>query len=78
MAYRRRHQPVSSAPELPAVRSRRAETVYACPLCDQRYLGAQYCSECSTFFVRLGHGGLCPHCDEPLTIAELLASRGNQ
>jgi hypothetical protein len=47
-------------------------------MCEQRYLGAQYCSECSTFCVRLGPGGLCPHCDEPLTIAELLASRGDR
>ena len=53
-------------------------TVYACPICDERYLGLQYCPECKTFCVRLGPGGLCPHCDEPLTIAELLASRGDR
>jgi len=76
MAYRRRHQPDVPAVALPAARSRRAQTVYACPACDQRYLGVQYCSDCYTFCVRLGPGGLCPHCDEPLTIAELLASRG--
>jgi hypothetical protein len=64
--------------DLPAARSRRAETVYACPTCDQRYLGLQYCPECKTFCVRLGPGGLYPHCDGPLTIAELLASRGDQ
>ena len=74
MAYRRRHQPADPPLALPTARSRRTQTVYACPVCDQRYLGLQYCSECTTFCVRLGPGGLCPHCDEPLTIAELLAS----
>jgi len=78
MAYRRRHQPGVPVLTPPAARSRRAETVYACPTCDQRYLGLQYCSECNTFCIRLGPGGLCPHCDEPLTIAELLASRGGE
>ncbi len=75
MAYRRRHQPAPLPVALPAARSRRGQTVYACAVCDQRYLGVQYCSDCTTFCVRLGPGGLCPHCDEPLTIAELLASR---
>jgi hypothetical protein len=74
LAYRRRHQPEVPPLALPVARSRRAQTVYACPVCDQRYLGLQYCGDCTTFCVRLGPGGLCPHCDEPLTIAELLAS----
>ncbi len=76
MAYRRRHQP--EVPQLgrPEARSRRTGTVYACPVCDQRYLGFQYCSECSTFCVGLGPGGPCPHSAEQLTVAELLAGGG--
>jgi hypothetical protein len=77
MAYRLRHQPVSPIPGLPAARSRRTNTVYACPMCDQRYVGVQYCPECNTFCVREGPGGRCPHCDEVLTVAELLATPGD-
>ena len=72
-AWRRRHQTtsVSPVPELPLARSRKTGTVYACPDCDTRLLGEQRC-ECGTFMRRLGPGGLCPCCDEPVTVDELL------
>jgi len=76
-AYRRRHQSPAVEYALPAARSRRAGTVYACPMCDERYVGVQHCPECNTFCVREGPGGRCPHCDEPLTVAELLATLGD-
>ena len=75
--YRRRHQSPTVVSALPPARSRRTGTVYACPMCDQRYVGLQYCPECNTFCVREGPGGRCPHCDEPLTVAELLATLGD-
>ncbi len=70
-AWRRRHQPSAPLPELPAARPRKAGTVYACPDCDTRLLGEQRC-DCGTFMRRLGPGGLCPCCNEPVTLDELL------
>ena len=49
-----------------------ARTVYECPSCDARLLGAQRCPDCHVFCRRLGLGGLCPHCDDPVTLADLL------
>lgn len=72
-AWRRRHQSPNPTPtELPAHQSRPERTVYACPECETRLLGTQRCEVCATFMRRLGPGGLCPCCDEPLTIEELL------
>ena len=56
-------------------RSRRAlvvRTVYECPSCETRFLGEQRCPDCHVFCRRLGLGGLCPHCDDPVTLADLL------
>lgn len=50
----------------------RAETVYVCPTCDTRYLGTQRCDDCGVFCRRVGPGGACPHCDEPVALADLL------
>jgi hypothetical protein len=49
-----------------------AHTVYECPTCELRLLGEQRCPDCHVFCRRLGSGGPCPHCDEPVTLAELL------
>jgi len=35
-------------------------TVYACPTCDARALGEQYCHDCNTFMHGIGIGGTCP------------------
>jgi len=68
-AWRRRHP--TSLPEIPP-RSPRPSTVYECPACGTRYLGDQYCSDCRCFCRRVGPGGLCPSCDEPVALADLL------
>lgn len=49
-----------------------AAMVYECPECEVRYLDEQRCAECNTFCRRIGVGGHCPHCDEPVAIADLL------
>jgi hypothetical protein len=72
-AWRRRHQPPAAAIVVPPVRPRRPSTVYACPSCETRYLGEQRCGDCGLFCHRVGLGGACPHCDEPVTVTELLA-----
>jgi hypothetical protein len=72
-AHRRRHQPAPAPSRpLPAAAQRRTRTVYECPDCSTRALGDQRCDDCNTFMTRLGYGGLCPGCDEPVTLDELL------
>jgi hypothetical protein len=68
-AWRRGHAP--PLPALPA-RAPRPATVYECPACGTRYLGEQRCPECQQFCRRIGPGGPCPHCDEPVALADLL------
>lgn len=72
-AYRRRHQPPHDerAVPLPRTRSRLEGTVYQCPDCESRYLAEQWCPECARPCHRLGAGGICPCCQEMITIAEL-------
>ena len=72
-AYRRRATPPAPAPALPADRPRRPVTVYECGECGFRALGSQRCPDCGTFMSAVGVGGLCPSCDEPVAIADLLA-----
>lgn len=67
--WRRRHQtPAVGVPQ----RASRSATIYECPNCEARYLGEQRCSECGTFCRRVGPGGPCPYCDEPVLLADLL------
>lgn len=70
--FRRRHQRgLSPEPSLPVARSSKAVTVYECPACEARLVGDQHCGDCGTFMRKVGPGGLCPHCDEPLSLEEL-------
>ena len=71
-AHRRRHHLADPPEVLPPARPARPRTVYGCAICDGRALGRQRCDDCGTFMHRLGLGGLCPCCDEPVTIDELL------
>jgi hypothetical protein len=68
-AWRRRHAlPLARIPS----RSSRAATIYECPSCFTRYLGEQRCEDCGIFCRRVGPGGSCPHCDEPVLLADLV------
>jgi hypothetical protein len=73
-AWRRRHPTQASpATELAAAApASRDNTVYECPDCETRYLGVQRCDDCGTFCRRIGRGAPCPHCDEPVAIADLI------
>lgn len=72
-ARQRTHATLAQAaqPVVSAAR-RRDVTVYSCPACDIRYYGQQWCPECNQPCTRAGLGGLCPHCDEPVAINDLL------
>jgi hypothetical protein len=69
-AWRRCHANVAE-PLIPT-RAPRLVTVYVCTECETRYLGAQRCPECQRFCKRIGPGGPCPHCDEPVALADLI------
>ena len=69
--WRRRHQAPVARADLPPRQPRKPHTVYECEDCDIRTLGEQRC-ECGRFMHRVGIGGLCPCCNEPVTIDELL------
>jgi hypothetical protein len=70
-AFRRRHHD-PPAIVVPAARPRREHTIYECPGCGQRLLGEQRCSDCALFARRVGPGGPCPHCAEPVAITDLI------
>lgn len=52
--------------------SRRPHTVYECDACGLRALGEQRCEDCGVFMRRVGLGGPCPSCDEPVAAGELI------
>jgi hypothetical protein len=62
-----------------ALRPRRRDvTVYTCPDCEARHLGEQWCHDCNRPCTKDGIGGTCPHCEEPVTVDDLLAQHQNQ
>ena len=66
-AWRRRR--TAPRPALPT----KTDTIYECPQCETRYLGEQRCNDCNTWCRRLGPGGPCPHCNEPVAVSDLIA-----
>ena len=66
----RARQPITPVVPIPP-RSPRPVIVYECPACETRSLGTQRCPECHLFCRRIGPGGACPHCDEPVALVEL-------
>ena len=57
---------------IPAARRRGDYTIYECPDCGERLHGEQRCDDCGRFARRVGLGGSCPHCDEPVAVSDLL------
>jgi len=70
----RRRAPGPDSPQIPPARPARDYTIYQCPECEQRYLGQQRCDDCGTFCHRIGPGGSCPHCDEPVALSDLITA----
>jgi predicted nucleic acid-binding Zn ribbon protein len=75
-AYRRRHQTVAAKAQLPGRRSRLEGTIYQCSECETRYLAEQWCPDCARPCQRLGPGGICPCCEEMITVQELTEETG--
>lgn len=71
--FRARHRRVVAV-ELAAAApdgARREHTVYECPDCGDRQVGAQRRADCGLFGRALGLGGACPGCGEPVTVGDL-------
>jgi len=73
-AWRRRHAatPADNAAAVLTPQPARDHTIYQCGDCSQRYLGQQWCHDCTRPCQRVGPGGTCPHCDEPVAINDLI------
>lgn len=52
------------------------DTVYVCAECDTRYLGERRCPDCNRFTRRIGPGGACPSCDEPVAVIDIIPDDG--
>ena len=70
--YRRRRDARRAPVTVPKAQPRRPITVYECDSCGERAIGEQRCDTCSTFMRRIGIGGNCPACDQPIAATELL------
>jgi len=73
-AWTRRHATTAAVtePVVPQAIRRRDITIYACPTCETRYHGEQWCHDCNKPCTRVGLGGLCPHCAEPVALTDLI------
>ena len=71
-AWRRAHRALRNPIVLPPGTPRRPLTVYECGACGERAVGEKYCENCQTFMRRVGLGGPCPHCDEPVAVTDLI------
>ncbi len=70
-AWRARHNQTDPLPQIGGTR-RRDTTVYVCGECEQRYLAEQWCPDCNRPCTKVGTGGLCPECDHPIALNDLL------
>jgi hypothetical protein len=70
-------RPSVKPPVRQAIRGHDA-TIYACPSCQTRYHREQWCHHCRQPCTRVGLGGLCPHCDAPVAVTDLLDTAGSQ
>jgi len=73
-AWTRRHATAVKVAEpfVPKGIRRRDVTIYACPTCETRYHGEQWCHDCNQPCTRVGPGGSCPNCDQPVAISDLI------
>jgi len=62
---------LTAAPVVPTGAPRRERTVYERPDCGQRQAGVHWCADCVRPARIAGLGGECPHCGEPVTVADL-------
>ena len=71
-AYRRRRDAHRPKLTVPTAQPRRPITVYECDHCGARAVGGQRCPDCATLMRKIGLGGECPCCGEPVAVTQLL------
>ncbi len=77
-AYRLRHRQLNrpTLTDLAATLRREqrliAQTVYECPSCQERFLGARRCDDCNLWCRKVGLGGQCSGCDDILSVSDLI------
>jgi hypothetical protein len=74
-AWRGRAASATPSVAIPPRQHRRDITIYECTECGNRYLGEQWCPDCHRPCTRIDFGGLCPHCDEPVTVGDLIGHK---
>ena len=70
-AWARTHRTPQPVVPIPPPGQRRDSTIYTCASCDTRFHGQQWCHDCNQPCTRIGLGGLCPHCKEPVALNDL-------
>jgi hypothetical protein len=53
------------------------QAIYECPRCRRRLIDDHRCPDCNLFGNRLGLGGPCPHCHEPVLLTDLAGGRAD-
>jgi len=76
-AWSRTRQTPRPAAPVPPAGQLRAASIYLCSGCETRYLGQQWCPDCNQPCTRVGLGGACPHCEEPIAINDLFDTNHN-
>jgi hypothetical protein len=70
--YRRRRETAAAPVVAPRSTRRQPVAVYACGRCGARAVGERRCGGCQTTMSRVGLGGCCPCCEQPVAVDELL------
>ncbi len=60
-----------SLPSTPSTSSS-ASVLYECGSCGERLLDERRCENCNRWARRLGPAVVCPNCDEPILLADIL------
>lgn len=70
--YRRTREATPAPVAAPRSTRRQPIAVYACDRCGARAIGERRCEGCRAPMRKVGLGGSCPCCDEPIAVNELL------
>lgn len=54
------------------------DVLYECSECGERYLNGRRCENCNRFCARVGAVLPCPHCEEPILLADMLTALGQE
>lgn len=70
-AWRRRRDQLAFSSQTQVSGQPSWSAIYECPNCKRRLLGDHRCPACNLFANRIGLGGPCPHCHQPVLLTDL-------